>query len=67
MSERFRSVAEQAEWLGVSEKTCRRQAAAMGAIHLGSRLLFPESTTLRFLETQALSPRRGGDRTRVAS
>jgi hypothetical protein len=58
MSERFRDVAEQAEWLRVSEKTCRRLAARLGAVRVGSRLLFPESGSIEFLKTQSLRPRR---------
>ncbi len=67
MSERFRDVAEQAEWLRLSEKTCRRHASAMGAVRAGSRLLFPESTTLEWLQTQSLGPRRGRNERRALS
>jgi hypothetical protein len=59
VSERFRPVAEQAEWLLVSEKTVRRHAAAMGGVKAAGRLLFPESKTLAYLETQSLGPRKG--------
>lgn len=60
MSEVFRSVREQAAWLRISEKSCRRHAAAMGASYLGSRLVFPESQTLKWLEQHRLVARRGG-------
>ena len=59
MSERFRDVPEQASWLKISEKSVRRHAAHMGAVKVGSRLLFPESRTLAWLEGQGLGPRRG--------
>jgi len=59
MSERFRSVPEQAAWLRVSEKTVRRRAAQLGGVLVGTRLVFPESSTLQFLESQSLRPRRG--------
>ena len=58
MSERFRDVPEQASWLTLSEKTVRRHAYAMGAVKVGSRLLFPESKTIKWLEAQGLGPRR---------
>jgi len=59
VSERFRDVPEQASWLTLSEKTVRRHACAMGAVKVGSRLLFPESKTIAWLESQSLGPRRG--------
>jgi excisionase family DNA binding protein len=59
VSERFRTVSEQAEWLRVSSKTCRRLAARLGAVRVGNKLLFPETKSLKFLESQSLSPRRG--------
>jgi hypothetical protein len=59
MSETWRDVREQAEWLHVSEKTCRRYAAAMGGCKVGARLLFPESETVRWLEQNRLAPLRG--------
>jgi len=59
MSERFRSVPEQAAWLRVSEKTVRRRAAQLGGVLVGTRLVFPESSTIQFLESQSLRPRRG--------
>jgi hypothetical protein len=62
-SEVWRDVAEQAEWLRLSEKTVRRRAAAMGGVRVGSRLLFPESATLAWLEQRRLGPRRGAGRT----
>jgi excisionase family DNA binding protein len=68
MSEPWLDVDQAAEYLGVSTKTVRRYAAQLGARHLGARLLFRPSLIDRFLETQALSPRRGrGDGTSVAS
>lgn len=64
MNERFRSTAEQAAWLGLSEKSVRKYAAAMGGVLVGNKLLFPESETLAWLETRSLRPRRrrGGDK-----
>ena len=59
MSEKFRTAAEQAEWLRLSEKSCRRYAAAMGAVRAGNRLLFPESASLEWLQRNSLGPRRG--------
>lgn len=59
MTEKFRQVPEQAQWLQLSEKSIRRKAAAMGAVRVGTRLLFPESATLNYLEKQRLAPRRG--------
>jgi len=59
MSERFRDVREEAQWLRLSEKTVRRHAAVLGAVKLGGRLLFPEEATLRYVEAQTLGPRRG--------
>lgn len=58
MSEVFRDVPGQATWLKISEKSVRRHAARMGAVKVGSRLLFPESATLHWLESQGLGPRR---------
>ncbi len=58
MSETFRDVPEQAAWLRISQKSARRKAAAMGAVRVGNRLVFPESATLAFLERQRLAPRR---------
>jgi hypothetical protein len=60
MSETFRTVPEQAEWLRVSEKTCRRYASSMGAVYVGARLLFPESHSLKWIEQHRLGARRGG-------
>ncbi len=60
MTERFRDVREEAQWLRLSEKTVRRHAAVLGAVKLGGRLLFPEEATLRYVEAQTLGPRRGG-------
>jgi hypothetical protein len=60
VSEVFRNVSEQARWLRISEKSCRRHAAAMGASYLGSRLVFPESQTLTWLAQHRLGARRGG-------
>jgi hypothetical protein len=65
MSETFRTVPEQAEWLRISEKSCRRHAAAMGASYLGSRLVFPESKALAWIEQHRLGARRGGERKRI--
>jgi hypothetical protein len=67
VSERFRNVPEQAAWLGISEKSCRRKAAAMGAYRCGSRLLFPESKTLEYLESNSLRPRRGKESRQAAT
>jgi hypothetical protein len=66
MSETFRTVSEQAEWLRLSEKTCRRHAAAMGAVRAGTRLLFPESTSLAWLESRSLRPRSANRKSAVA-
>lgn len=64
MSETLRNVPEEAEWLRMSEKSVRRKAAALGAVRVGSRLLFPESKTLAYLEQNSLGGRTGGGRRR---
>lgn len=58
MSERFRTLAEQSEWLRLSERTVRRHALDMGAVRVGRRLLFPETKTLTWLGAQGLGPTR---------
>ncbi len=59
MSEVFRTVDQEADWLQVSPKTVRRKAALLGGVRIGSKLLFPESETIRYLESERLGPRKG--------
>jgi excisionase family DNA binding protein len=58
MSEPWRSVAEIAAYTGLSQKTIRRRAAALGGVRFGGRLLFRESAVDEALQSNPLSARR---------